>query len=195
MKDIQIILASKSPRRKEFLEKLGIDFKIIPAENPEDMTKYKNIKKLSKYLGEQKAQEVFDKTSGNRVVIGSDSMVYVKGQLFGKPKDYADGNKMLQALSGNWHKVYTSLCILIEKDGIQKKYSSVFVVKVKFINLSDKMIKSYLATGDYKDKAGAYGVQSASSKFIQKINGDYASIVGLPFSTVYEILNKEGIVD
>ncbi len=195
MENIRIILASKSPRRREFLERLGLKFEIIPAENPEDMSEYKNIKKLSKSLGEQKAQEVFDKTKGNRLVIGSDSMVYVKGKLFGKPKTEEEGRQMLKALSGNWHKVLTSLCVLIEKDGVTKKYSQVFVVKVKFMKLTDSMITSYLQTGDYKDKAGSYGVQSVSSKFIEKVNGDYASIVGLPYCKLYQILNAEGLVE
>lgn len=195
MENIKIILASKSPRRREFLEKLGVNFEIIPAESPEDMSAFKNIKKLSKSLGEQKAQEVFDKTQGDRIVIGSDSMVYVKGKLYGKPKSEDEGRKMLKTLSGNWHKVLTSLCVIIEKNGEKKVYSKVFVVKVKFMKLTDKMINTYLATGDYKDKAGSYGVQSLSSKFIECVKGDYASIVGLPFCELYKILYNEGIVE
>lgn len=195
MEKMRIILASKSPRRREFLERLGIDFEIIPAENPEDMTAFKNIKKLSKSLGEQKAQEVFDKTQGNRIVIGSDSMVYVKGKLYGKPKSEEEGRQMLKSLSGNWHKVLTSLCVIIEKNGEKKVYSKVSVIKVKFMKLTDSMINAYLATGDYKDKAGSYGVQSISSKFIESVNGDYAAIVGLPFCELYKILNAEGIVE
>lgn len=195
MKEMKIILASKSPRRREFLEKLGIDFDIIPAVNPEDMKAFRNIKKLSKVLGEQKAQEVFNKTEGNRTVIGSDSMVYVKGKLFGKPQNEDEGRQMLKSLSGNWHKVITSLCVIIEKNGERKFYSKVFVVKVKFMKLTDNMINNYLATGEYSDKAGSYAIQGLSSKFIECIKGDYSSIVGLPYCELYKILNKEGIIE
>ncbi len=195
MEKMRVILASKSPRRREFLEKLGIEFEVMPAQNPEDMSVFKNIKRLSKSLGEQKAQEVFEKTQGNRIVIGSDSMVYVGGKLFGKPKSEEEGRQMLKSLSGNWHKVFTSLCVIREKNGMRKTYSYVFVTKVKLIKLTDNMIETYLSTGDYKDKAGAYGVQSISSKFIESVKGDYASVVGLPFSKLYQILNLEGIIE
>ncbi|MBE7075047.1 MAG: septum formation protein Maf [Clostridiales bacterium] len=191
---MRIILASKSPRRKELLSLMGLTYEIIPSEKEENMCQNLSLSKLSESLAKQKADDIFSQTSGNRVVIGSDTMVVVKHKLFGKPKSKEEAKNMLKTLSGNWHKVATSLCVIIEKDGIKKEYLTHSYSKVKFLKLSEKMIDEYLQNDEYKDKAGAYAVQGKSGMFIEKIKGSYSTIIGLPTHLLFQILYKEEIL-
>lgn len=191
---MKIILASQSPRRKELLSLMGITFDTMPSNKEENMHQHLRLNRLSESLAEQKADDIFNQTSGDRIVIGSDTMVVVKGKLFGKPKDDIEAKKMLQTLSGNWHKVITSLCVIIEKNGSIKRYVTHDISKVKFLKLSDKIIDNYLQYGEHKDKAGAYAVQGRSGMFIEKIKGSYATVIGLPTHLLFQILHKENIL-
>ena len=194
MEQMKIILASKSPRRSELLELMGLKFEIVPSDAEEDNTQKIKLTKLSESLAYLKAKDVFDKTSGNRVVIGSDTLVSVGGKLFGKPKDRVEGFNMLKALSGNTHKVITSLSVLIEKGGEVKEYTTHDISKVTFLKLDDEIINNYLDLGEYKDKAGAYAIQGRSGMFVKQIKGSYASIMGLPTHLLYQILYKENLI-
>lgn len=191
---MKIILASQSPRRKELLSLMGLDFEIMPSNAEEDMQQKMSYEKLSEVLSEQKARDIFEKTTGDRVVVGSDCMVYVKGKLFGKPKDDQEAIKMLKTLSNSWHKVVTGLCVLIERDGKITRYCTHDVTKVKFIKLTDQMISNYLKTGEHRDKAGAYAVQGYSGMFIQKIDGNYSTVIGLPTHKLFQILHNENLI-
>ncbi|MBQ7884595.1 MAG: septum formation protein Maf [Clostridia bacterium] len=191
---MKIILASKSPRRKELLSLMGLDFDVMPSTTEEDMQQKLKITKLAEVLSEQKAKDIFDKTSGNRVVIGSDCMVYVHGKLYGKPKNDAEAVAMLKTLSNSWHRVVTGLCVYVERDGNVTKYCTHDVTKVKFVKLSDQMIENYLKTGEHKDKAGAYAVQGYSGMFIKKLNGNYSTVIGLPTHKLFEIMHKENLI-
>lgn len=191
---MKIILASQSPRRKELLSLMGLDFEIMPSNAEEDMQQKMSYEKLSEVLSEQKARDIFEKTTGDRVVIGSDCMVYVKGKLFGKPKDDIEAVKMLKTLSNSWHRVVTGLCVLIERDGKVTRYCTHDVTKVKFIKLTDQMIENYLKTGEHRDKAGAYAVQGYSGMFIQKIDGNYSTVIGLPTHKLFQILHNENLI-
>lgn len=191
---MKIILASKSPRRKELLSLLGLTFDVLPSNAEEDMKQKLTIGKLAENLSLQKAQDIFNQTSGDRVVIGSDCMVYAKGNIFGKPKDDDDAIKMLKTLSGSWHKVVTGLCVLIERGGVVTKYCTHDITKVKFVKLTDEMIEKYLKTGEHKDKAGAYAVQGYSGAFVEKLNGNYSTVIGIPTHKLYQILHKEDLV-
>ena len=194
MEQMKIILASKSPRRVELLQLMGLKFEIIPSDAEEDNNQKIKLVKLSKSLSLLKAKDVFDKTSGNRVVIGSDTLVCVNGKYLGKPKSREDGFNMLKSLSGKTHKVITSLCVMIEKDGEIKTYNTHDIAKVTFLKLSDESINNYLNCNEYKDKAGAYAVQGRSGMFIKKINGSFASVMGLPTHLLFEILKKENLI-
>lgn len=191
---MKIILASKSPRRIELLSNLGLQFEILPSTKEEDMSKKMCLGKLSENLANQKAQDVYTNTTGDRCVIGSDTMVVLKNKIFGKPKNDQDAKNMLKQLSNKWHKVYTSLCVIIEKDGNFKKYLLHDICKVRFKNLTDAMIDKYLKVGEHKDKAGAYGMQGYSGAFVEKINGNYATVIGLPVHKLYDILNQENLI-
>ena len=192
---MRIILASQSPRRKELLTLMGLEFEVMPSKKDEDMTRHIKLTELSKSLAEQKADDVFSLTSGDRVVIGSDTIVVAKGKLFGKPKTREEAKSMLKTLSGKWHKVMTSLCVIVSRSEEQKKYLTYDICKVKFLKLTDEEIDEYLDCGEYKDKAGAYAIQGKSGMFIEKINGSYATVIGLPTHLLYQILKKENLFD
>ena len=173
---------------------MGLTFDVLPSSAEEDMKQNLSVNKLSEILSEQKAKDVFNKTSGNRVVIGSDCMVYANGKIFGKPKDDNDAVNMLKVLSDKWHKVVTGLCVIVEKDGVVTKYCTHDVTKVKFVKLTDDMIKNYLKTGEHKDKAGAYAVQGYSGVFVEKLKGNYSTVIGLPTHKLFQILHKENLI-
>lgn len=191
---MKIILASQSPRRKELLGLMGLKFEIMPSNKEEKMDTKLKLSKLSESLAQQKARDIFEQTSGNRVVIGSDTIVVAHNKLFGKPQNAENAKYMLRTLSGSWHKVITSLCVIISKNGETKEYLTHDVSKVKFINLSDDMIDNYLKYDEYKDKAGSYAVQGKSGMFIEKINGSYATVIGLPTHILFKILHSENIM-
>lgn len=191
---MRIILASKSPRRSELLELMGVKFEVLPSEAEEDNNQKIKLTKLSESLSLFKAKDVFDKTSGNRLVIGSDTLVCVNGKLFGKPQNRDEAFSMLKTLQGNTHKVITSLCVLIEKDGEVKTYNTHDIANVTFVKLSEEEINNYLKFDEYKDKAGAYAVQGRSGMFIKKINGSYPTVMGLPTHILYQILKQENLI-
>ena len=191
---MKIILASQSPRRKELLTLMGLEYEVMPSKKDEDMTKHLKLSKLSKSLAEQKSDDIFSLTTGDRIVIGSDTIVVAKGKLFGKPKNREEAKYMLKTLSGKWHKVITSLCVNVSRNGEQKKYLTYDICKVKFLKLSDEEIDKYLDCGEYKDKAGAYAIQGKSGMFIEKIYGSYATVIGLPTHLLYQILKKENVM-
>ena len=192
---MRIILASSSPRRKELLSLMGIkDFEIITPKKDEDMTVKMSINKLSEILSKQKAQEVFDSTSGDRLVIGSDCMVSFEGKKLGKPHDRLDAYNMLSSLSGKWHNVVTGLCVMVQDGDRQTTYLTHSVTRVKFKKLSSDGINAYLDTNEYKDKAGAYAIQGTSGMFVEKIIGNMSTVIGLPTNKLYDIFIKENLL-
>ena len=187
---MKVILASKSPRRKELMDLLGIDYEIIVSEADETLEKGLILEEQSKKLGYIKVKAVFDKTSGDRIVIGSDTMVIKDGKLFGKPKDKQDAINMLNTLKNDKHQVITSLAILVEKNGKYEENIDCDIANVFVSDIDDEEIEKWLETGKAYDKAGAYAIQEEFSKHIEKIDGNYSSIVGLPINKVYKILKK-----
>lgn len=184
---MRIILASKSPRRKELLSTLFDEFECIPSQKEEKVESKLNYKQKAVVLSEQKAEDIYSITSGDRLIIGSDTMVVLGKKIFGKPKDEADSYNMLKALSGKTHKVVTGICIIKEHNRIKEKISSYVISKVKFKTLSDKEIWDYIKTGEPNDKAGSYGCQGIGKKFINKISGDFFAVMGLPVNKTYEM--------
>ena len=192
---MRVILASKSPRRKELLASMGVTFDVIVSGKDEIVPDGTKIYDVPKILAEQKAENVFDKTSGDRVIIGSDTIVALGGVIYGKPNKDKSAFQMLKELSGKTHEVITGLCVIIERNGKLKKYSEYVITKVKFKRLSDAEIQYYVDTHEPDDKAGAYGIQGKAGMFVEKIDGNFASVVGLPTYNLYKILKKEHIID
>lgn len=172
---MKIILASASPRRKELLGKIYTSFEIIPADVDESLNDNISAENAAQYLSEKKARHISEKYP-DALVIGSDTTVVYSGLILGKPKDYSDAEKMLRLLSGKTHKVITGVSVFIGK----KNISFSEVTEVTFFKLSNEEIEAYLKTDEWKDKAGAYGIQGAAGLFVEKICGDYDNVVGLP---------------
>ncbi|SHH30766.1 Maf family protein [Thermosipho atlanticus] len=183
---MKIILASNSPRRIELLKKLQLQFKIQPPNIDEEINEKDPIKHVLT-LSKLKAENVFK--DFNSIVIGADTIVFHK-EIFGKPKDYLDAYNMLKSLSGTWHEVFTGVTILLKNESI----SFFERTKVKFKKLSDELIKYYLSTGEPFDKAGAYAIQGLGSILIEKIDGDFYNVMGLPISKLWDVLWNRGII-
>ena len=187
---MKIILASKSPRRKELLDLLNLEYEIIVSDAEEiledNLTIGEQVKKLS-YI---KAKTVFDKTSGDRIVIGSDTMVVKNNKIYGKPKDEEHAFEMLSELKNSKHEAVTGFTILVERNGRYEEYIEYDMAEVYFKDMTNEEIINWINTGKSLDKAGAYAVQDEFIVFIEKFNGNYSTIMGLPIHKVYDILKK-----
>lgn len=185
---MKIILASKSPRRKELMDMLNLKYEVIVSDADETLEEGLTIEEQAKRLSYIKAKTVFDETTGDRIVIGSDTMVIKNRKIYGKPKDEEDAFRILKELKGTKHQVITGLAILVEKNGECEEYLDYDITEVHFKNMTDEEIKNWIATGKAMDKAGAYAIQGEFAVFIEKINGNYWTVVGLPINKVYDIL-------
>lgn len=189
MKDMEnmnkVILASKSPRRKQLLGLLNIDFEAIPADIDEEINPNNDLVKEIEKLSYQKANYVYQRNKDS-LVIGSDTIVKINGQVLGKPKTYEQAKQMLRLLSNNTHEVVTGVTI-ITNDQIET-FSS--IASVTFYPLTEEEIEEYVKTNEPMDKAGAYAIQGIGSKYIKSINGDFYTIMGLPIGELYHRLQK-----
>ncbi len=177
-----IKLASKSPRRKNILEKIGLKFEIIPSNISENIDLDLSPKKLAEHLSEKKAKKVSE-TYKNNIVIGADTIVYLEKEIFGKPIDKDENYKMLKSLSGKTHNVVTGVSIIHKKKGIQKTFSQ--ITKVTVLEIPNDELLNYIDNYSTLDKAGGYGIQDKFSVWIKKIHGCYFNVMGLPISKFY----------
>lgn len=201
----QIILASQSPRRKELLEQIGLEFEICPAKGEEIITKSipeEVVMELSKQKAEEVAAMVSSyvmehkdiTTPSDILVIGADTVVAYDGKILGKPVDEADAKRMLSMLSGNTHSVFTGVTlVLIDKSGRAGELVFYEKTDVKMHKMTEQEIDRYIATGEPMDKAGSYGIQGKCAIYIEKIDGDYNNVVGLPITRIYQELKRIGI--
>ncbi len=176
---MKIILASSSPRRKELLTTAGVEFEIHVKEVDESVPEGTPPAEAAKMTAAKKAAAVANDFK-NCVVIGADTIVVANGKILGKPKDKNDAVSMLKMLSGVEHEVITGVCII--KD--QKTETFAQISKVKFYDLTDEEIHAYVETLEPMDKAGAYGIQGLGCRLVERIEGDYFNIVGLPVAEV-----------
>ena len=184
----RFILASASPRRKEILENAGFTFDIIVSDVDENITEDLSPSETVEELAKRKALAVWEENK-DAVVFGCDTVVAVDGKILGKPRDDDEAFDMIKMLSGKAHTVSTGVCIC-SSDKV-----SVFsnTTNVEFYPLSDETIRSYVATGESRDKAGAYGIQGYGSVLIKEIKGDYFSVMGLPVSESSRVLADFGV--
>ena len=187
---MRIILASASPRRKELLKYITNNFEIIVSDTDEKFEKGLNIQEQSKKIAFLKAKDVFDKTQGDRIVIGADTLVLQNGKLYGKPKTEKEAFEMISELQNNVHEVITSICVLTEKNREKKQYIDYDITKVYLSEIIPEEIKIWIDSGEAMDKAGAYAIQGQFSKFITKIEGNYNSVVGLPIQKLYQVIKQ-----
>lgn len=195
----KIILASASPRRRELLEQIGYVFEVVTSEK-EEVYKNTNPQEIVKELALLKAKDVAEKVAAERgadcerVIIGADTVVVYQGKILGKPKDEAEAARMLEALQGNTHDVYTGVVIICyDREGKEEVISHAVDTKVHVDIMTEEEIQSYIATGEPMDKAGAYGIQGKFAAHITGIEGDYYNVVGLPVSYVYKVLQEKSV--
>jgi septum formation protein len=186
-----LILASKSPRRKELLEQAGLTFLVVPScvdEKDISITKPEN---LVKTLAEAKARDVAG-AYPESWVIGADTIVIIDGEILGKPDSTETARRMIQQLNGQIHEVFTGYAIFCE--AMQTCISGVEKTEVHFRNLSQQEIEWYIQTDEPYDKAGGYAIQGLGSFLVKRICGSYTNVVGLPVCEVLEHLFKKGII-
>lgn len=191
----KLILASGSPRRAEILTSVGweftkdvadIDESELPDETPENY-----VRRLAREKAEAVAQR-YDQA----IILGADTTVVINGQIIGKPADFDDARRMIKLLAGNWHEVLTGVAVVTVETRKSKVEDRKVLVglqrtRVKFAEMSDAEIEFLVQFGEPLDKAGAYAVQAQAALFIEKIEGDYWNVVGLPVSLVYELIMKK----
>ena len=186
----RIILASASPRRRELLLQIGLQFEVIESaceEKIESILPQEVVCELSR----QKAMDVWERLKDeDAVVIGSDTVVAFDGRILGKPKDEAEACSMLRMLAGGTHQVYTGVTICYTAEGRPQSRTFHEKTEVTFYFMSEKEIMEYVATGDPLDKAGAYGIQGRCAAHIKGISGDYNNVVGLPIGRLYQELKE-----
>jgi septum formation protein len=188
--DKPIILASDSPRRKELLSQIGMSFRSDPANVDERILPGEGAEEYAVRVANDKAHVAAERT-GTGIIIAADTIVVLGTTVLGKPADARDAERMLGMLSGRMHTVITGLAVMDAGTGrTQKRFA---VTKVWFRNLTNEEIVSYVATGEPLDKAGAYGIQERGALFVQKIEGCYFNVVGLPLSLLGEMLADFGI--
>ena len=183
-----MILASNSKRRQEILKDAGFNFKIITSDI-EEISDKKIITEKILDIAEKKLKQIA-KDNKNEFILAADTVVELNGMIFGKPKNREEAFSFLKVLSGNTHKVITAYVLKNVSKNILIK--EVVTSEVKFLELDDEIINWYLDTGEPFDKAGAYGIQGKGRALVEKINGDYFSIMGFPISNFLENLRKIG---
>lgn len=189
----RLILASASPRRRELISLICPDFEIVPS-GFDELTMPVELSPKEHVLmsAREKARDVASKVSDG-IVIGSDTVVSVDEHILGKPVDEEDAARMLRMLSGKAHQVYTGIHVIDVRGGKQRDLNGCECTDVRFRELTDQMIRRYIATGEPMDKAGAYAIQGRGSVLIEGISGDYFNVVGLPVYKLGLILEEFGM--
>lgn len=190
-KNYNFILASASPRRKELLSIYTNNFKIMPADIDESFPENMDIDAIPLYIAKKKAETLKNEINDNDIIITADTVVILDNTIYGKPKSKDNAFCMLNKLSNKEHKVVTGVCCYSGDDTVCIEFTD--TTFVKFITLDDDIIYNYLSKNEYIDKAGAYAVQGYGSLFIEKINGSYDNVVGLPVGKLMVKLLKYNI--
>jgi septum formation protein len=189
-----IYLASRSPRRAELLQQVGLNFIVLPSDIDEAPLLNEQSHEYVVRLAAEKAQACFARVQIDQAtlypVLAADTAVSVDGRILGKPQDDDDAFQMLSSLAGRWHEVHTGIAVATIS-GVKTAISS---TRVEMPKLSDKKISAYVATGEPRDKAGAYGIQGLASTMIKRIEGSYSGVMGLPIYETTMLLEQAGIL-
>ena len=184
---MKLILASTSPRRREFLRRLGLRFRIVAPDVDERPRRGESPRAFARRAATDKARAVAARWKGPGVVIAADTIVVLGRRILGKPKNGADARRMLQALSGRSHVVISGVCVL----SAGKERSLVVSTRVQFKVLTKQEIDFYLASGEPMDKAGAYAIQGIGAFMVRRIRGSYTNVVGLPVAELLDVLEGD----
>ena len=191
-KNEAFILASGSPRRRELLRQLGLPFKVIPSTLEETDQSGMEPRRHATYYAREKAKEVAH-LYPQKWVLAADTIVVVDEEILGKPLNVKEATAMLSRLSGRSHHVITGVCLLHAQFGVEE--SQAVETEVFMRNLSPADIEGYIATGEPMDKAGAYGIQGIGACLVQRIEGSYSNVVGLPLCETVELLRRHRVAD
>jgi len=186
--ECRVVLASASPRRRQLLDLIGIEHEVRPANIDESMRPRENPRRHAERLAREKATAIA-KRDPDLITIAADTIVVVNRKVLGKPKDAEDAARMLSLLSGREHVVTTAVAVSRGR----KLRSAVEEVRVKFRRLRDDEIEAYIATGEPMDKAGAYGIQGFGATIVERIEGDYFAVMGLPIVRLVGLLRDVGV--
>lgn len=186
---MDIILASQSPRRRELLERMGVEFRVVTPDIDEHMERELPPDELVRRISAEKARAVAAQTGPDAIVIAADTVVALDGAVLGKPADELEAFKMLSTLSGCRHQVYTGLTVLRGEE----MHTVSEETAVTFRELSEKEITNYIRTGEPMDKAGAYGIQGYGALLVEGIQGDYYNVMGLPVCRLGGLLKELGV--
>jgi septum formation protein len=183
---MRIVLASASPRRAELLRNAGIAYVVRPSHIGEERGEGETPAAYVQRLAEEKAAAVESK--GDEVVLGADTVVVADDSVLEKPLDEADARRMLRMLSGREHEVLTGVCVR----GAERRIAVVESTRVRFLELNEEDIEEYITSGEPFGKAGAYAIQGRASRFVDRVEGCYFNVVGLPVSRVWRMLREIG---
>lgn len=184
----KLILASQSPRRRDFLKNMGLEFEIYEACIDEKVNDGELVGPYVVRMASKKADTVI-KEHTDAVVIGADTVIALEGRILGKPKDREDALNMILSLSGKRHEVHTAVCV---RDSDRKCIVQT-VTYVTFANISKELAQIYVDSGECDDKSGSYALQGIGAMLIEKVEGSVSSVVGMPASQTRELLEKFGI--
>ncbi len=187
--DAAVVLASKSPRRAELLTRVGLDFIVRPAEIDETFAPGLSPAEAVTEISKRKAQAVCAAEPAGRIVVACDTVVAVDGRIFGKPADACEAAEMLRVLSGRTHEVYSGLTVCTS----ERTVSACERTAVAFRRLSEDDIAAYIGTGEPFDKAGGYGIQGMGMLLVERIDGDYYNVMGLPVCRLFLLLRSFGV--
>jgi len=181
----KLILASKSPRRKELLELLGFDFEVVSSDVNESASDNLSPEELVKTLAYQKALAVY-KTHPDDLILGSDTIVVVDNEILGKPKNQQEAKEMILKMKNREHQVITGVALLSKEENVIFSNTSI----VHFNDIEEEEIDKYVTTSEPYDKAGGYAIQGWAARYISAIEGNYYTIMGLPLDKVFASVNK-----
>lgn len=195
---LQLILASNSPRRRELLEKAGISFRVFPVKVSENLRNNLNLDAQILELAERKALAAFDQCNHLEslpfLILSADTLVILDGVPLGKPTSVQEAHDFLRRLSGRKHEVKTAVALVEgpnSEPNPRRKTGFLVTTEVWFHKLSDQEISKYIATGEPMDKAGAYGIQGLGKKFVERFDGDFENVVGLPLKQTLQVLQTQ----
>jgi septum formation protein len=183
----RLVLASRSPRRKELLEQLGVALDVRPADTDESVHPGEAPREYVLRVAREKARAV-----AGDVVLAADTAVVLGGDVLGKPADADDARRMLRALSGTAHEVLTAVCVRRAQAALTVEHDVVVSTRVRFARLSPAEIAWYVATGEPLDKAGAYAIQGSGGAFVLSVEGSVSNVVGLPLAETADLLRRAG---
>ena len=186
-----IILASASPRRRELLKQLAVNFQVAAADIDESYIQGETPRDYVMRLSREKAMAGFEQSGGGLPVMGSDTIVLLDGEILGKPESRQEAETMLQRLSGNTHEVYSGVALVVNPEYV---LDTLNITAVTFGKMPLAWIKQYCRTEEPMDKAGAYAVQGATGQYIHRIEGSYSGVMGLPLFETAELLRRAGLL-